>query len=76
VIEMKTRELILNISHEHLVQALEQYLSNSVLCPWKDDEVLLDADFGITVNSEGYVPVLLTLEDIGDQFEFDFRDDE
>lgn len=61
---MKTREIVVDISHEHIVQALTQYLNNSVLCPFGDNEIVLDADLGITLNDEGYVPVIFTMEEL------------
>lgn len=64
---MKIREITVNLSHEHIVQAIASYLSNTVLCPWDDNEVVLDADLGITLNEEGYVPVILTLEELEEE---------
>lgn len=64
---MKTREITVNLNHEHIVQAIANYLYNSVLCPFDDNEVVLDADMGITLNAEGFVPVVFTLEELEDE---------
>lgn len=66
---MKTRELTVSMNHEHLVQAVAQYLNNSVLVPWNDNEVVLDADFGLSLNEDGCVGITLTLEELEDDSE-------
>jgi hypothetical protein len=60
--EYKTRDIVLQMSHEHIVQAISQYLYQNNLWPY-DTAVVADIDLGIDLNEEGLVEMVLTLED-------------
>lgn len=57
-----TKDVVMKISHEHLVQALWSYLVAYGYWPFAN-AVMVDADFGIDVNDEGSVDVIVTIEE-------------
>lgn len=60
--ETLTRVTI-EMSHEHLVQAVSWYLQAYKLLPFNSSVVIVDADFGIDLNANGLVEFDILVEE-------------
>lgn len=59
----KSVETTIVLSHDHLVQAVKDYLSsNTVLWPFPDNSEIIDIDFGMALDSPDRYDLDVTLE--------------